>query len=244
MTTKLSTAILALSAMIVTFEQAGAHVVQFTPTGSVGTRPWPNPTEVTITFNGANASVFETVAPDGTIVGTNAGVTSYADGLIQTTEVEGLLPLRENAQGATILAIDTTSLTVDDVQGADELAVRGGVEGYGSDGFTPCRTVFNGPFAGGCEAAGALDPGRSPCQFRPGPGAGRPGAADLWSRSGRGHADVAAVIALTVALSALLVGLMVWMVVSARRGSALRAETRLLHEADRYSRERLKETRQ
>ena len=138
---------------------AAAHVLEFTPTQSIGSSYWANPTPVIITYTGGGAFLQEMVAPDQGIfspTGTNNGVTSYQDGLnpgpLDTILPDGLLELP--AANSAFLLINSVGLSVDHVQDLNEIAVRGDVEGYGSDGVTPCGEFSVPPFSGVCEAAG------------------------------------------------------------------------------------------
>lgn len=133
-----------------------AHVMVFTPTTSVGTRTLGNPAEYTVamTFDGASGSVFETGPANGgppISGGQDQGVTAYEDALMHVSAVAGLLQLPGNSN---TLIISSDRLFIDDIHEHDEVEVRGTVEGFGSDGPTPCGIETVGAFSGDCEASG------------------------------------------------------------------------------------------
>jgi hypothetical protein len=135
-----------------------AHTLVFTPTQSIGTHLWRNPTPVVIEYGGATDQLSEFVNPGlGIFVpyGTNPDhVTGYQDGLIN---VSGL-----NSNGVLLIpsvgdysSLDVNGFFVDNISGFNEIAVSGNIEGFASDNVTPCGTfTYGGPFDGGCEAAG------------------------------------------------------------------------------------------
>ena len=144
---------------------AGAHVLTFTPTGSIGAHEWGG-SPVSITFGGAAADVNETynpfLPPPFRLSGTNNGVSAYTDMLANVTAPPGGLLQIQGSVTYGLLQIDSTSPFVDDVWGMAEIELRGNIEGYGDEGSTLC---FGAPFGGVCEAAGywlldgaALDP--------------------------------------------------------------------------------------
>jgi hypothetical protein len=113
--------LLAATSVAVSVGCAEAHVLQFTPTESIGSAFWPDPTPVIITYTGDGPGLNEFVASEPGIfspTGTNDGVTSYQDGLnpfpLSTILQDGLLEIP--ATNFAFLFISGPGLSVDHVQ--------------------------------------------------------------------------------------------------------------------------------